>query len=120
MFWFFILEIPTGAIADYIGRKHSIALGALVVAVAALVYGSVAEFEIFLLGEFLFAAAMALISGADEALLYDSLKEAGREEERKKVFGRANSFHLLGMLVAAPIGSFIAAKQGLNAPMLFS
>jgi len=120
MFWFFILEIPTGAVADYIGRKHSIALGALIVAIAALVYGSVPRFEIFLLGEFLFAMAMALMSGADEALLYDSLKEAGREEERKKIFGRANSFHLSGMLIAAPIGSFIASRLGLNFPMLFS
>ena len=120
MFWFFILEIPTGAIADYVGRKHSIALGALIVAVAVLVYGSVPKFEIFLLGEFLFAAAMALMSGADEALLYDSLKEAGRQEERKKIFWKANSFHLLGMLIAAPIGSFIASRLGLNMPMIFS
>jgi len=120
MFWLFVLEIPTGAVADFIGRKHSVALGAFVVAIAVLVYGSVPKFEIFLLGEFLFAVAMALISGADEALLYDSLKEAGREDERKKVFGKANSFHLFGMLVAAPVGSLIASRQGLNAPMLFS
>ncbi len=120
MFWFFILEIPTGAVADYIGRKHSMALGALVVAIAAIVYGSVPRFEIFLLGEFLFAAAMSFVSGADEALLYDSLKEAGREGERKKIFGRANSFHLLGMFIAAPIGSFVASRFGLNVPMLIS
>lgn len=120
MFWFFILEIPTGAVADYIGRKHSMALGTFVVAIAALVYGSVPKFEIFLLGEFLFAGAMAFVSGADEALLYDSLKEAGREAERKKIFGRANSFHLLGIFIAAPIGSFIASRLGLNAPMLLS
>jgi MFS family permease len=120
MFWLFILEIPTGAVADYIGRKHSIAIGAFVVAIAALVYGSVPKYEIFLLGEFLFATAIALMSGADEALLYDSLKEAGREDERKKIFGRANSFHLAGMLIAAPIGSFIASRLGLNFPMLLS
>lgn len=120
MFWFFILEIPTGAVADYIGRKHSITLGALVATIAALVYGSVPRFEVFLLGEFLFATAMALMSGADEALLYDSLKEAGREEERKKIFGKANSFHLAGMLISAPIGSFIASRLDLNFPMLFS
>lgn len=120
MFWFFVLEIPTGAVADYFGRKHSITLGTLIVTLAALVYGSMPKFEIFLLGEFLFAMAMSLISGADEALLYDSLKEAGREDERKKIFGKANSIHLLGMLIAAPIGSFMAAKVGLNAPMLFS
>ena len=120
VFCIFLLEVPTGAVADYIGRKHSVALGAVVVAIAALIYGSAPRFEIFLLGEFLFAAAMALMSGADEALLYDSLKEAGRENERKKIFGRANSFHLAGMLVAAPVGSFIASRLELNMPMIFS
>lgn len=120
MFWFFILEIPTGAIADYIGRKHSITLGAIVVSIAAIVYGSVPSFEIFLISEFLFAVAMSLISGADEALLYDSLTEVGREADRKKIFGKANSFHLLGMFIAAPTGSLIASKFGLNYPMLFS
>lgn len=120
LFWIFILEIPTGAIADHIGRKYSLALGGIVVSAAALVYGSMPKFEVFLLAEFLFATAMALISGADSALLYDSLKEIGKEEESKKVFGRAQSFHLFGIFLAAPLGSFIAFKFGLNAPMLFS
>jgi len=39
-FWVFILEVPTGAIADKIGRKHSIVLGSLIVALAVLLYGS--------------------------------------------------------------------------------
>ena len=37
-----------------------------------------------------------------------------------KIFGRAHSFNLLGILIAAPIGGFIASKFGLNAPLLFS
>jgi len=120
MFWFFILEVPTGAVADYLGRKYSIALGGFVVAIAAITYGSIPKFEIFLLGEFLFAIAMSLISGADQALLYDSLKEAGRENEKKTIFGRAESFRLAAMLIAAPIGSFIASRLGLNMPMIMS
>lgn len=120
MFWIFIMEVPTGVIADKIGRKYSLALGGLTVAIAALIYGSVPRFEIFLLGEFLFGVAMAFMSGADNALLYDSLKESGRENESKKIFGRAHVFGLLGMLTSAPIGSFIASKLGLNAPMLLA
>lgn len=120
MLWFFLLEIPTGVVADYLGRKYSLAAGGLVVAIAALVYGSIPEFKIFLLGEFLFAMGLALISGADSALLYDALKEAGKEAESKKVFGRAYSFHLFGIFLAAPLGGLIAARFGLNAPMLFT
>jgi len=120
MFWIFLLEVPTGAIADYLGRKHSLALGAIIATVAALVYGSVPRFAVFLLGEFLFAMSAALISGADSALLYDTLKEAGKEDESKKIFGRAHTFHLLGVFISAPLGSLIASHFKLNAPMLFS
>lgn len=120
MFWLFVLEIPTGAVADYIGRKHSIALGAFVATLGALTYGSIPNFKIFLLGEFLFALSGALISGANEALLYDSLKEVGREAESKKIFGQADAFRLLGIFVSAPIGSLIAAKISINAAMQLS
>lgn len=118
--WIFLLEVPTGAVADYIGRKYSLALAGFVIALAALVYGSIPRFEVFLIGEFLFAMGNALISGADEALLYDTLKEKGREQESTKVFGQVHSFDLLGIFISAIIGSFIASKFGLNAPMLFS
>lgn len=120
MFWIFVLEVPTGAVADYLGRKHSLALGGLMVVLAVLLYGSIPSFVFFLLAEFLFAVSVALTSGADEALLYDALKEQGREEESKKIFGKANSMHKVGILIAAPIGSFIARKFGLNYPMLLS
>ncbi len=118
--WVFVLEIPTGAIADKIGRKHSLVLGAIMIAIATLVYGSIPSFPIFLLAEFLFAIGYALNSGADQALLYDTLKSLGREDESKKVLGRADALMLGGMMVAAPLGSLIAARLGLNAPQLMT
>jgi len=120
MLWIFLLEVPTGVIADCLGRKYSLALGTIVWSMAALIYGSVPHFAIFLIGEFFFAMAMALISGADSALLYDSLKEAGREAESKSIFGKAHSIHLFGIFLSAPLGGIIADKWGLNYPMLFS
>lgn len=120
MLWVFFLELPTGAIADYFGRKYSLALGAFIVTLGALLYGSIPRFEIFLLGEFIFAVGMALTSGADQALLFDSLKEAGNDKDFKAIYGKSFSFSLLGIMLAAPIGSFIASRYGLNAPMLFS
>jgi len=119
MLWIFILEVPTGVIADYFGRKYSLALGALVVAFGALIYGSFPSFPVFLLGEFLFAAAFSLMSGADDALLYDALKEEGREGEIKNLAGKAHAMQLTAMLISAPIGGFMAYVFGVNSPMLF-
>lgn len=101
--WFmlciFILEIPTGAVADYLGRKYSIALGALSVTCAALLYGTIPDFRVFLFAEFLFALGVALQSEADTALVYDKLKEEGREEESKFIFGRAHAIRISGYLI---------------------
>ena len=118
MFWIFFMEVPTGVIADYFGRKYSLTLGGVIITIGAVVYGSIPSFEGFLLAEFLFAVAFALLSGADQALLYDSLKEAGMESESKKIFGRAHAIRLSGILVGALFGGFIAQAYGLNAPML--
>lgn len=120
MFWVFLLEIPTGAVADYLGRKHSMTLGAFFLAIAALVYASIPSFEIFLIAELLFALAISFLSGANEAFLYDTLKEAKREKEAKKFFGRAHSINLSAMLISAPIGGLMAAHIELNYPMLLS
>ncbi|MDY6966010.1 MAG: MFS transporter [Halobacteriota archaeon] len=118
MLWIFLFEIPTGTVADYFGRKHSLALAAIVNSIAAIVYASTPNFYIFLLGEVLWALSEALISGASEAFVYDTLIIIDEEERSKKVFGRVESFGLSGMMIAAPVGSVIAAQFGLRAPML--
>jgi MFS family permease len=118
MFWIVVAEVPTGAVADYLGRKWSLVLGSVFAAFSVLLYGSIPSFWVFLLGEFMFAIAAAFTSGADDALLYDSLRELGQERESKNIFGKAHSIHLLGIMLAAPFGGFIAYKFGLNAPML--
>lgn len=116
--WVFLLEVPTGALADRLGRRHSIAIGSVVVAIAVLVYGSIPNFYVFLLAEFIFAVGYAFVSGADQVLLYDTLKSQGREKESKTALGRADALYLSGMTIATVIGGFIAANFGLNAPQL--
>jgi len=117
MVWIFILEVPTGAIADYFGRKVSVALASFSAVAGALVYISVPNFYVFLAGEFLFALGAALLSGADQALIYDSLKRAGRSKASKSVFGRYRSMGLIGILIASPIGGVMGSLD-LRLPML--
>lgn len=116
--WVFLLEVPTGALADHLGRKKSIALGSLTIAIAVLVYGSIPNFYIFLLAEFIFAIGYAFVSGADQALLYDTLKARGEEEKSKQVMGTYDAIYLAGMTLASALGGLIAARWGLNAPQL--
>ena len=119
VFSVFLLEVPTGAVADYLGRKTSIICAAVTTSIGALVYSSYPHFYIFLLGEFVWALGLAFLSGADEALVYDSLIATKSERESKRIFGRFNSFQLAALMISAPIGSIIAATLGLRYTMMF-
>lgn len=119
LFWFFIFEIPTGTVADFLGRKHSLLLASLVSVVGAIVYGSTPNFFVFMLGEFLWALSMSLYSGATEAFVYDSLKEINETEKSKKIMGRMESFNLVGIMLGAIFGSLIVVIFDLRATMLF-
>jgi len=114
----FVLEVPTGVIADKYGRRTSLILAGLVTSMAAIVYSSYPGFWIFMAGEFLWAIGSSLISGADQAMVYDSLRKLGRENESKKIYGRWNSIGLVSIGIAAPIGSLIAEYMGLRYTML--
>lgn len=118
LLWIFILEIPTGTIADFFGRKHSLFIACIVNIAGVLVYVSYPSFYIFMLGEFLWAASAALMSGADEAFVYDTLKKIKQAKMSKKIFGRVENFKLAGIMISAPIGSVIATRFGLAAPTL--
>lgn len=47
-------------------------------------------------------------SGAEEALLYDSLKETGKESHYTKVFGMFSMLGLISLSAAQLIGGFLA------------
>ncbi len=112
-----ILEIPTGAVADIYGRKVSLALGMFIAFTAFEIYGFNKTFVSCVMGEVLIALAASLISGADSAMIYDSLKQEGQEKHASKAFGRFQSVRMLGILIAGPIGSVIASRFGMIVPM---
>lgn len=118
MLWVFILEIPTGTVADFLGRKTSLAFGALMMVAGIFIYTSSPDFFVFLLAEFVWAISAALVSGADEAFVFDTLKKMDLTGRAKKLFARLESFKLAGIMISAPIGSLIAVYFGLRMPML--
>jgi MFS family permease len=119
--WFFLcnflFEVPTGTVADFLGRKVSLALGSAVGLGAALLYVSRPSFAVFMAAEALFAIAYTLHSGADEALAYDSLQAEGQVDRAAHLLGRMESFKLGGIITATLAGGFIASAFGMRAPM---
>src|SRR5690242_9192879 len=68
-----VIEVPTGAFADRIGRRTSMMLGALIMAASCLIAYQSHSFAEFLISESMAAISMSLCSGADSAYLFDLL-----------------------------------------------
>src|SRR5881396_3006437 len=102
------LEVPSGAIADRWGRKASIAMGAFLYSVAMFLILAEALSPAFLLGYALWNSSMAFVSGADSALLYDSLKAAGRAGDAPIYAGRLAAVQLGSQGIASVVGSVLA------------
>lgn len=86
-----VLEVPSGYFADRVGRSSALRWGGVLwlLAMATFVAGS--SFNHFLVAELVLGAGISLISGADSALLFDTLKCLKREHEYKKIEGRVVS-----------------------------
>lgn len=69
-----VFEIPSGYIADVIGRRKTLILGAFLGTLGFSFYSFGYGFIWFLMAEITLGIGMSFISGADSALLYDTLK----------------------------------------------
>jgi MFS family permease len=99
-----LVEVPTGAFADRIGRKQSMMFGSLALVASGVTAYFAHSFMVFAIAETLAAISMALCSGADSAYLYDLLKANGRTSEYARLEGKASAWHLGGMAAAMALG----------------
>ena len=112
-----LLEIPSGYIADIFGRKRSLLVGSVMLFIAMLIYSSGETFMVFLLAEVALAFGWSLLSGADAALLYDTLIALGKEDQYQKIEGQMFSASSFAEAFGGLIGGYLAA-QYLPAPFL--
>ncbi|MFW9879294.1 MAG: MFS transporter [Candidatus Thorarchaeota archaeon] len=112
-----VLEIPSGAIADFLGRKTALCLSACSIASAAFTYSIIPNFFMFMLAETLWAFGSALMSGTSDAFVYFSLKSYGNETKLAKILGRSRTMNLIALTISAPIGSIIAVVISLQFTM---
>lgn len=115
----FFFEVPTGAVADKVGRKYSVLIGAFLWAMGLLLYVVGSNFLVFALSEITFSLGSAFKSGADSALIYDSLKALGREKEYQGVEGKARSYALYAQAIGSVLSSFLYEKN-VNLPLIVS
>lgn len=103
-----VFEIPSGAVADLLGRKRSMVLSKVCIAVSCIIMLFARSFWFFALSFVIQALGNNLNSGSEEALVYDSMKYAGQEEQYMRVCGRLNVIIEVSQGIATVAGGILA------------
>jgi MFS family permease len=115
-----LLEVPSGVLADVVGRKKLVVAAAalMVVEMAFLSFVPLGDltvvFAVFVINRIASGAAEAMASGADEALAYDSLPDGNREDRWANVLERAMRWQYGAFVAAALIGALVYDAAVMN------
>jgi len=110
----FLAEVPTGVIADKIGRKKSVVIALFLQFLGEFFYLFANNYFSFVLIAILAGIGYSFLSGANEALVYDSLPKDDREKRMKKAMGLIGASYQLAFFIAPLIGGIVISQLVLN------
>jgi MFS family permease len=117
-----LFEIPTGIVADTVGRRASYLLGTITLMASTLLYVLLwqveAPFWAWAIASMLLGLGFTFFSGAVEAWLVDALAATGYEGSLETVFGRGQMVSGAAMLTGSVAGGFLAAQTSLGVPFV--
>jgi len=111
-----LFEIPSGFFADIYGRKNSILIGSIFLFLGYVIFSFFSGFNEFLFAEILLGIGGSLISGADSAILYDTLLEIKEDNEYTKIEGKTYAIGNFSEGIAGILGGFLAMTS-INLPV---
>ena len=117
-----IFEVPTGIVADTVGRRASYLLGTVTLTATTLIYVLLwdieAPFWAWALSSLGLGLGFTFFSGAVEAWLVDALTATGYTGQLETVFGRGQMVSGAAMLTGSVAGGFIAQFASLGTPFV--
>jgi MFS family permease len=117
-----LFEVPTGIVADTVGRRTSYLLGTVTLTASTLLYVLLWQIEApfwqWAVVSILIGLGFTFFSGAVEAWLVDALKATGFTGELEPVFGRGQVVTGAAMLTGSVAGGFIAEQTSLGVPFV--
>ena len=117
-----LFEVPTGVVADTVGRRASYLLGAATLLLSTLLYLFMwyadAPFWGWILSSVLIGLGFTFFSGAVEAWLVDALNASDFDGEYETVFAKGQTTMGVAMLGGSVAGGFIAQATNLGVPYI--
>lgn len=108
-----LMEYPSGYLSDRLGYRLSLNLASVLGIAGWGLYTVASSFAGVMAAELLLGISMAFISGSDSALLFETLRLQGREEEYTRFDGRMTAFGQVGEAVGALFAGLLYAKAPL-------
>lgn len=102
-----LAEVPSGALADRFGRKRIAQLGQLMVGSAFFIQAFAGSFIPFFVGQIIMMVGAAFVSGADQALFFESLNFNKASVHWRKLITRGGQITLIATLLATVIGGWL-------------
>lgn len=124
----FLLEVPSGAFADNVGRKKTICISILfkiaslaVLTLLAILYHkiNIIGYILIIISTLFFGIGEVLESGTSDALIYDYLKFYNKQDFYKEVAAKGNSLIFIVFSVSGAIGSILYSINR-SLPYLFT
>lgn len=118
-----LFEVPTGVVADTVGRRASFLLGCTTLFLTTICYLALWKFHgsiwLWCLVSLLLGLGFTFFSGAVEAWLVDALNFVGFQGNLEDVFAKGQVIDGMAMLAGTASGGYIAQLTNLGAPYLF-
>lgn len=103
-----LIEIPSGYVADVLGRKNSMIIGTFFGFIGMFIYSFAEGFWGFLPAALSLGIGQSFVSGSDTALMYDSLATINQKDKFIKYEGRSIALGNFAEAIAFIIGGFLA------------
>lgn len=103
----FLMQMPTGAFADLVGRKLSLALSHLLTAAPMFLIAIWPRPEIMWIYSIIWGIGRAFSSGPDTAIVYDSLKSVGQENNFAKINSKGTMSFQFTAAISILIGGYL-------------
>jgi predicted MFS family arabinose efflux permease len=102
-----VLEFPSGYVADRLGHRLALIVAGLLWLVGWVLYARASDFASALVAESTLAAGLAFLSGADAALLYESLKGEERAADYTRWEGRGRAAGQICEATSSAVGGWL-------------
>lgn len=107
-----LLEVPTGVIADAVGRRRTMVQSFLAYIISFLIFYLASDYWILMLGMTFFAFGEAFRGGTHKAMIFEYLKMNGWQDQKVDYYGHTRSWSQRGSAVSSLIAAAIVFVTG--------